>query len=71
MKFAHKEKGFIVDYVGVGHHLKDALDVYDEMEQKEILDCLSNDTEEYNELMEAHQNIMDSMKEFLTLKTCE
>lgn len=61
---AHKEKGFIVDYVGVGHHLKDALDVYDELEQKEILDCLSNDTEEYNELAEAHQNIMDLMKEF-------
>ena len=30
-----KDKGFVVDYVGVGHHLKKAIDVYDEREQKE------------------------------------
>ncbi|WP_241392562.1 type I restriction enzyme subunit R domain-containing protein [Rippkaea orientalis] len=31
-----KDKGFVVDYVGIGHHLKDAIDNYDEREQKEI-----------------------------------
>ena len=36
-----KDKGFIVDYVGIGHHLKKAIDVYDEREQKEVLDTLS------------------------------
>ena len=31
-----KDKGFVVDYVGVGHHLKKALDNYDEREQNEV-----------------------------------
>jgi type I restriction enzyme R subunit len=38
-----KDKGFVVDYVGIGHHLKRALDVYAEKELKEILDCISDD----------------------------
>ena len=33
-----KDKGFVVDYVGIGHHLKKAIDNYDEREQKEVLD---------------------------------
>ncbi len=31
----------MVDYVGIGHHLKKAIDTYDEREQKEIIDALS------------------------------
>lgn len=38
---AGKDKGFVVDYVGVGYHLKKTLDVYDEREQKEVLAALS------------------------------
>ena len=45
-----KEKGFVVDYVGVGHHLKKALDNYDEREQNEVLDVLSFPEEELREL---------------------
>ena len=41
-----KDKGLIVDYVGIGHHLKKALDNYDEREQKEVLDVLSFPEEE-------------------------
>ena len=37
----NKTCGFVVDYVGVGHHLKHALADYDEREQKEILSGLS------------------------------
>ena len=59
----HKEKGFIVDYVGVGHHLKKALEVYDEKEQQEILDCLSNHDDEYKKLKEAHGDIIDFFRE--------
>ena len=33
-----KDKGFVVDYVGIGHHLKKALDAYDEREQNEVLE---------------------------------
>lgn len=59
---AAKEKGFIVDYVGVGHHLKKALDNYDEREQKEITGCLSFPERELRELQAAHVQIMALLK---------
>ncbi|MED0887005.1 HsdR family type I site-specific deoxyribonuclease [Bacillus mycoides] len=57
-----KDKGFVVDYVGVGHHLKRALDTYSEKEQQEIIDCLSDDSSELSELIEAHKAIIDFLK---------
>lgn len=33
---AYKKKGFVVDYVGIGHHLKDALDIYDAEEHGDV-----------------------------------
>lgn len=53
-----KEKGFVVDYVGIGHHLKKALDTYDEREQKEVIDALSFPEEEIRELKSSHTAIM-------------
>lgn len=53
-----KEKGFIVDYVGIGHHLKRAIDNYDEREQKEIFDCLSFPEDELRELQADFAAIM-------------
>jgi type I restriction enzyme R subunit len=52
-----KEKGFIVDYVGIGHHLKKALDNYDEKEQKEMLDTLNFPDDELR-LLQAHYQAM-------------
>jgi type I restriction enzyme R subunit len=57
-----KDKGFVVDYVGVGHHLKKAIDNYDEREQKEVLDALSFPEEELRELKASHTGIMDLLK---------
>ncbi len=57
-----KNRGFVVDYVGVGHHLKKALDTYSEKELQETLDCLSNDEEELNDLIKAHKEIWDYLK---------
>lgn len=57
-----KEKGFVVDYVGVGHHLKEALDVFYEREQKEILDSFENEEDEINELKLVHQKLWDFIK---------
>ncbi|MCK4259835.1 MAG: hypothetical protein KAX49_12700 [Halanaerobiales bacterium] len=54
-----KEKGFVVDYVGVGYHLKRVLDTYEEKEQQEILGCLSDDDAELNELVKAHKAVWD------------
>jgi len=59
---ASKDKGFVVDYVGVGHHLKKALDNYDEREQNEVLDVLSFPEEELRELQASHAGIMDFLK---------
>ena len=58
-----KDKGFIVDYVGVGHHLKRALDTYAEKELKEIIECLTDDETELNELIKAHTDIWEYLKE--------
>lgn len=57
-----KDKGFVVDYVGIGHHIKRALDFYDEKEQQEIIDSLSDDSAELNELIKAHQDITEFLK---------
>lgn len=57
-----KDKGFVVDYVGVGHHLKRALDVYAEKELQEIIDCISDDDAELNELIKAHKDIWNFLK---------
>jgi type I restriction enzyme R subunit len=55
---AAKEKGFVVDYVGIGHHLKRAIDNYDEREQKEVLDAISFPEDELRELQTDFKAIM-------------
>ncbi len=57
-----KDKGFVVDYVGVGHHLKKAIDNYDEREQNEVLDVLSFPEKELRELQASHAAIMEYLK---------
>ena len=53
-----KDKGFVVDYVGIGHHLRKAIDAYDEREQKEVVDTLSFPEEELSNLKDSHAAIM-------------
>jgi len=57
-----KDKGFVVDYVGIGHHLKTALDGYDEREQQEVIDALSFPEEELRELKNSHDEILALLK---------
>jgi type I restriction enzyme R subunit len=57
-----KDKGFVVDYVGIGHHLKKAIDTYDEREQKEVIDTLSFPEEELRELAASHAAVMDLLR---------
>ena len=66
---AEKEKGFVVDYVGVGHHLKKALDNYDEREQNEVIDVLSFPEEELRELRAAEAAIMELLERRTALPT--
>ena len=57
-----KNKGFVVDYVGIGHHLKEAIDVYDKKEQTEVIDTLSFPEDELRELQDSHAAIMELLK---------
>jgi len=57
-----KDRGFVVDYVGIGHHLKKAIDNYDEREQNEVLDALSFPEEELQKLVASHTAIMELLK---------
>lgn len=52
----NKTAGFIVDYVGVGHHLREALSDYFEKEQQEILETLQDSESKINDLIAAHKH---------------
>lgn len=56
---AQKQVGFVVDYVGMGNHLKRALDAYWEKEQQEITGCLLDTAALLSELKNAHQKLQD------------
>lgn len=60
----HKEKGFIVDYVGIGHHLKRALDAYAERERDELIDALQDESEDLNELVQAHRQLVELLQKY-------
>lgn len=53
----NKKKGFLVDYVGVGHHLKDALDMYDAEEHADVEEVLERTPEVLQELMRLRDQI--------------
>jgi type I restriction enzyme R subunit len=59
-----KDVGFVVDYVGIGHHLKKALASYEAKEQQEITESLKNREELLNELKASHKAVWDLLKEF-------
>lgn len=52
-----KTVGFVVDYVGMGNHLKRALDAYWEKEQQEITGCLLDTTQLIAELKAAKEKL--------------
>jgi type I restriction enzyme R subunit len=58
---ANKTCGFVVDYVGVGHHLREALAEYDERERQEIIESLKDDAAVISDLVEKHK----TLKEFI------
>ena len=58
-----KDKGFVIDYVGIGHHLKRAIDAYDEREQKEVIDALSFPEEELHNLKNSHAEVITLLED--------
>jgi len=59
-----KKNGFVVDYVGVGHHILEALKHYDEKEQKDITSSLKDAAALELELKQA----IDEVYAFFTKK---
>jgi type I restriction enzyme R subunit len=57
-----KNKGFVVDYVGIGYNLKKAIDVYDEREQNEIIDTLSFPEKELRDLKKSRDEVMQLLE---------
>lgn len=53
-----KKVGFVVDYVGMGNHMKKALDAYWEKEQNEITGCLLDNAELMAELRNSHEELI-------------
>lgn len=58
-----KKVGFVVDYVGMGNHLKKALDAYWEKEQQEITESLLNYSDLISELTNAHKDLIKVFEE--------
>lgn len=53
----NKHVGFVVDYVGMGNHMKRALDAYWEKEQEEISGCLLDNAALLAELENAYRDL--------------
>lgn len=53
-----KTVGFVIDYVGMGNHMKKALDAYWEKEQQEISGSLTDLNELNNELESSHKDLL-------------
>ena len=61
---ADKDKGFVIDYVGIGHHLRAAIDNYDDREQKEIEDTLNSPEEEIRQLEDDNRSVMLLLEQY-------
>ncbi len=59
-----KDKGFVVDYVGIGHHLKHALDAYAERERDEIIEDLQTEADDLGELKQAHRELVELLQKY-------
>lgn len=57
-----KDKGFVIDYVGIGNELSRAISAYDERDQTNILDTISSPEEELRNLNDSHVKIMALLK---------
>lgn len=59
-----KSTGFVIDYVGVGRHLKEALDYFKNKEDlDEVMGALKENQENYDKLLHAHKDIWELLKE--------
>ncbi len=62
----NKSCGYIVDYVGVAHHLREALSVFDEKDANEILSVVIDQSADKDNLKYIHGQMKDFFKKFDT-----
>ncbi len=60
----NKSCGYIVDYVGVAHHLREALATYDEKDVDEMLDVLQNQAADIDGLKYIHGQIKNFFNQY-------
>ena len=58
-----KSRGYIVDYIGLSHNLKEALSIYSEEDQDDILNQLKNLNTEIPILEERYQRLLQLFKD--------
>lgn len=59
-----KTQGFVVDYVGIGNHIKDALDAYQEKDVEEIQRYFRDYTTDLDALRQSHKELMELVKSY-------
>lgn len=57
-----KTCGFVVDYVGIGHHIKEALEAYEDKEVQEIRQHFRDYTTDLDRLRQAHKDLVTLAK---------
>jgi len=60
----NKSCGYIVDYVGIAHHLREALSVFDEKDANEILSVVIDQSADKDNLKYIHSQMKDFFKQF-------
>ncbi len=55
----NKSCGYIVDYVGVAHHLREALSIFDEKDTDEILSVVLDQSADKDNLKYIHSQVKD------------
>jgi len=59
-----KDKGYVIDYVGIGHHLQEAISNYYEREQKEVQETLSFPEDEQRQLETDYNAIVELLAKY-------
>ena len=57
-----KTCGFVVDYVGIGHHIKEALEAYQDKEVQEIQQHFRDYTTDLDRLRQSHRDLVALIK---------
>ena len=58
-----KEKGYIVDYIGIGNHLRDALEIYASEDREDIVNAMKDLSTEIPVLQDRYQRLVNLFRD--------